>query len=178
MACSYTFFDKDFLELFNSMYTPTPDNWRKIMDVWIWDWKFWTMLRNNPRIKFVDWIEIFAPYIDIFAVRPQYRNIFVMDVMDFVNRQDYDTVIIWDVLEHLTVEDAQKLLERLKDKDVIVQVPYLYTQPEFNWNKNELHIQDDLTNEIFLQRYPQFDTIKTNDLLGLYIYRWNSSWKK
>lgn len=64
--------------------------------------------------------------------------------------------ILGDVLEHLTVSDAQKLISRLKEvvSYILVAVPYLY--PQSSKNTYEVHRQDDLTHDLFMTRYPGF----------------------
>ena len=73
----------------------------------------------------------------------------------------FDLIILGDVLEHISVEDAQKVIENYKKqcKCLLVAVPYLYPQ-HFPNNHYEDHIQDDLTNDIFLERYPGFKLFK------------------
>lgn len=64
--------------------------------------------------------------------------------------------ILGDVLEHLTVEDSQKLLSKLEELAayIMVAVPYMY--PQESKNSYEVHRQPDLTHELFMSRYPGF----------------------
>jgi len=59
----------------------------------------------------------------------------------------FDLAIAGDVLEHMTVEQAQNVLEAMQDiaKAVLVAVPYTYPQKGRGGNRWEDHIQDDLT---------------------------------
>ena len=61
----------------------------------------------------------------------------------------------------MTVEQAQKVLAYAKPrcKDIIIAVPFLFSQGELFGNKYEIHIQNDLTPEIFEQRYPGFEML-------------------
>ena len=81
--------------------------------------------------------------------------------IDGVNVKSYDLIIFGDVIEHMTVERAQTVLERAQSRcrDMIIGVPFLYPQDELYGNPWERHIQSDLTAEIFNERYPGFELL-------------------
>ena len=86
-----------------------------------------------------------------------YRDAYNLDIQSF--RYDwYDLIIFGDVIEHLSVPDAQAVLEyaRPRCRDMIVAVPWKYKQGECYGNPFERHIQDDLTAALFAERYPGF----------------------
>ena len=108
----------------------------------------------------MDAVEIFAPNIKEHRLKDKYRRVWECDVYDF--KYDwYDLIIFGDVIEHMTVERARSVLEyaRGKCRDMIIGVPYLYTQDEIYGNPYERHIQPDLTHEIFNERYPGFELL-------------------
>lgn len=109
----------------------------------------------------MDAVEAFAPTIEHFHLREHYREVFCQDVMTFKDFSKYGLVILGDVLEHLTVEDAQALLARLEGCKVVVKVPYLSPQGAINGNDYEIHRQPDLTTEVMLQRYPSLVLLAT-----------------
>lgn len=106
----------------------------------------------------MDAVEIF-PNTAV-EIRHKYRKVFCADV---VNHRFtwYDLIIFGDVLEHMTVEDAQAVLAYTKGRcrDVLIAVPFLYPQGECYGNPWERHIQDDLTPELFNERYPGFEAV-------------------
>ena len=109
--------------------------------------------------------EIFKPNITKHNLRKKYRKVYNLDICDFEYAW-YDLIIFGDVIEHMTVQDAQMVLRYAcpRCKDMIIAVPYLWSQPEIYGNKWERHIQNDLTDEIFHIRYPGFENIiKFND---------------
>ena len=97
--------------------------------------------------------EIWKPNVD--KIAGKYEVVFWTDISQLFYPY-YDLVIFGDVLEHMSVEKAQKVLEYAKDhcKDYIVAVPFMYSQGELYGNPYERHIQDDLTPELFDERYP------------------------
>lgn len=105
----------------------------------------------------MDAVEIFPPNAEALT---GYRKVICADVCD-IELEDYDLIIFGDVIEHMTVEKAQDILQRAKEhcKDMIVAVPFLYMQGQLYGNPWERHIQDDLTAELFEERYPGFEPI-------------------
>ena len=109
----------------------------------------------------LDAIEIFEPYVEKYNLLKKYREVFVSDIVNF-EYEHYDLVIFGDVLEHLTVENAQKVINYAKKHatHIIVVVPYYYKQEPYDDNEYERHIQDDLNEEIFDERYPGFEILE------------------
>lgn len=106
----------------------------------------------------MDGIEIYAKYISDFNLVERYREIFNVDAVSFKYTKKYKLAIMGDVLEHLSIDDAKTILNNLRKAKiaVIVQVPYEYEQGVYDGNENEIHIQDDLTHALFLERYSEF----------------------
>lgn len=107
----------------------------------------------------MDGVEVYEKYINDFKLREKYRTIFNEDVVNFkFTGKKYTLAIMGDILEHLSVEDAKKVLNAIKKANIslIVQVPYLYEQGEYDGNVHEIHLQPDLTHEVFLSRYEEY----------------------
>jgi len=113
----------------------------------------------------MDAVEIFEPNIKEHGLEQKYKTVYNLDIIDY-KYYWYDLIIFGDVIEHMTVQNAQKVLEYAypRCKDMIIAIPYLWSQPEIYGNKWELHIQNDLTDKIFMERYKGFENIlKYND---------------
>ena len=111
----------------------------------------------------MDACEIFEP--NARACFPLYKTVFCCDIAE-LGYGHYDFVIFGDVIEHMDVAKAQEVLAYAEDHshDILVAVPFLYHQGELYGNKWERHIQDDLTEQLFNERYPGFTQIwRTND---------------
>lgn len=105
----------------------------------------------------MDGVEIFAPYIDQYGLRNKYRKIYNADIVDF--KYDwYDLIIFGDVIEHMTVEQAKRVLRYAHTRcdDLVIAVPFMYKQGEERGNKWERHIQDNLTALSFAVNYPGY----------------------
>ena len=131
-----------------------------ILDVGPGSGQYHGLLVELMGYKNIDGVEVHPPYVEVHQQRQKYRNIFEQNILDF-EFEYYDLIIMGDVLEHLKAPDAIKLIENLSQKcsGLIIQVPYLYEQPAMAGNIYEKHEQDDLTNDIFLERYPMMSLL-------------------
>ncbi|MCC6944125.1 MAG: glycosyltransferase [Thermomicrobiales bacterium] len=95
----------------------------------------------------IDAIEIWAPYVRQYRLDAIYDNISICDVRlwgDF----DYDLVILGDVLEHLDLDDAVEVWNRIsgRARNAIVSLPIVnYPQGEVLGNPFEAHKKPDWT---------------------------------
>lgn len=123
----------------------------KILDVGAGDGKWKTLL---PEYK-MDAVEAFEQNAVALESAGMYRKVYHGEVQS-TRYGRYDLIIFGDVLEHMTVEDAQKALAYAEthSKESIIGVPFRYIQGELYGNPYEIHIQDDLTAEKFADRYP------------------------
>lgn len=131
----------------------------------------------------MDGIEICDLYIKDFKLRELYREVFCCDAVDFsYSRKNYELAILGDVLEHMTVQNAKDLLLKLKNEEIsmVFQIPYMAVKGiNSGWgsreNVYEYHIQDDLTHEIFMERYKEFDLklLRKNQWCGIYYIFYN-----
>lgn len=105
----------------------------------------------------MDGVEVWKPNIDQYNLEEKYRTVFNADIRTFTY-DFYDLVIFGDIIEHLEIDEAKKVLEYAKEHSrfIVVSVPYSFKQGAIYGNPYEKHIQDDLTHEIFLSRYPGF----------------------
>lgn len=127
----------------------------EILDVGACDGKWKYLL---PEYENMDAVEAWEP--NCIHISPLYRRVFHKDVAEF-EYGDYDLIIFGDVIEHMTVQDAQRTLEFASKhcKDMIVAVPYLYPQGAIYGNPWEVHKQPDLTASVFAERYPGFEVL-------------------
>lgn len=117
----------------------------------------------------IDAVEIYLPYIEAFELRKMYNNIFNCNIVGFEYTY-YDIVIMGDVVEHLHVKDAKRVVEYAQNHAglVIIAVPYLLEQVGCQLDGSGDHRQPDLTREVFLKRYPGFKLLIDNSQLGVF----------
>lgn len=118
----------------------------------------------------MDAIEIWMPNIQKYELAKKYRMVMCSDIIK-INYFFYDLIIFGDVLEHMSVSEAQKVIEyaRPRCKDMLIAIPFMYEQGIKNGNPYEIHVQDDLTPELFEQRYPGLKPIFMSDNYAYYV---------
>lgn len=126
----------------------------RILDVGACDGKWKKLLPEYT----MDAVEAFPPNAE--AIAGLYGKVFCTQVHK-LHYGFYDLIIFGDVIEHMEVHEAQMALRYAKKKswDVIVSIPFLYPQEALYGNPYEKHIQDDLTHDLFMDRYPGFEVL-------------------
>lgn len=131
------------------------DKEAEILDVGACDGKWKWLLYEYENM---DAVEAWEPNCNM--IKGLYRNVFNSDIADF-QYDWYDLIIFGDVIEHMDVPVAQKVLKYAESRcrDMIVAVPYQYPQGALYGNPWECHLQPDLTAEIFAERYPGMEVL-------------------
>ena len=127
------------------------------LDVGACDGKYSDLLRNY---LIIDCVEIYQPNIIEHNLREKYHRCIAGDIAD-LHYTWYDLIIFGDVIEHMDVKKAQKVLRYANKRctDMIIGVPYCLSQGAIYGNPWEVHIQDDLTEELFRQRYKGYEIL-------------------
>lgn len=165
MPNSYSFFKPEIRQWFIDNVPPS----RRILDVGPGQGTYSDLLKDLGYR--MDAIEIWELYVEQFNLRTKYNNVYVGNICDF-DFAGYDFIILGDVLEHLTEEDASSLITRIQINGIqcMVAIPYIMEQDgEEYGNVYETHLQPDLTPEVMLQRYPNLSPVYTNQWYGYYI---------
>lgn len=162
MATSYNYFKKEIKEYVEKNF----DTDITILDVGAGSGTYKKLLDKYD----MDAVEVFEPNIEKYNLKSMYDNVFNTDIKDFMYAY-YDLIIFGDIIEHLDVNEAKTVLKYAYDrcKEMIVAVPYKYKQGIVEDNKYEIHKQDDLTHEIFMERYPLLKLLYKNEHYGYYI---------
>lgn len=161
LGCSYTFFKEDVRDYLINKYPPNST----VLDVGAGGGTYLNLLGDYFIMDAVEAYEPTAKYLE-----GKYHKVFNEDIKDF-KYSFYDIIIFGDVLEHLEVSEAQKVLGYAlsRSNEILVAVPYLYKQGEVDGNKYEIHKQDDLTPSNVLERYPYLRFLFGNDKYGYYV---------
>jgi len=140
----------------------------KILDVGPGCGTYSHLLRNEGYK--IDAIEVWEPYVKQFELEKHYDNVFLGDIREF-DFSSYDYIIMGDVLEHLSTEEAQQILDKINSNNqkCLIAVPYEYEQGEYQGNTYEIHLQPDLTPSNVLDRYPSLKLLYGNEEYGYYV---------
>ena len=123
----------------------------------------------------VEAIEIFQPYIEKYNLKSMYKEVYYVDAIDFdYSNKNYKLIILGDIIEHLSEEQARVLLNKLflYTDNIIISVPYNSVQGEEYGNIHEIHLQPALNKERFEELYPEFICIWEEKKLQEHIAIW------
>lgn len=164
MPYSYSKYKKEVQDLILQHIKPD----EVILDVGAGSGSYAELLR--PYYGLMDGIEIYPKYVEMFDLTTKYNNLIVGDILGY-DFDVYDFLIMGDVLEHMSVEDAQFILNKIESngQKVLVAVPYMFEQGEEYGNKHEVHLQPDLTPEIMAERYPHLKLVYGDSNYGYYV---------
>lgn len=163
MPDSIAYFDTPILRFIEKTFSPAT----RVIDVGAGEGRWGKYLQGSCP---VDAIEPDTTYVMKYSLNALYDNVFYMKAEEFERWGCYDLVIMFDVLEHLDPDAARLLLERISGAgcSILLKVPYLWEQDHLRPDDFELHLQPDLTPEIFNKRYPGFKCLMKDDILGVY----------
>ena len=161
---SYDYYKEDIKKYLESKFTENA----RILDVGAGSGTYFNLLGDY--FKEMDCVEVFKPYIEYHKLKDKYNKVYNCNIKEF-EYDFYDIIIFGDVIEHLEVEEAQKVLEYAYNRcrEMIVAVPYCYKQGIEYDNVYEIHKQDDLTKENMKERYPMLKLLYGNDEYGYYV---------
>ena len=164
MGVSYSYFKKEVREYLVNRF----DRDSSILDVGCGSGTYYNLLGDY--FENIEGVEVFKGYIDKYDLENKYKKIYNENIRN-MEYEYYDIIIFGDILEHLEVEEAKRVLDYALDrcKEVIVALPYCYEQGECNGNRFEIHKQSDLTKENVLERYPRLKLLYGNEEYGYYI---------
>jgi len=165
MPYSFTYFKEEVKEWF-IQNVPTS---KRILDVGPGLGTYSNLLRSLGYR--MDAVEIYEPYIDKYNLRDKYDNVFIGSIVTF-DINDYDFIILGDVLEHIPANYAKELIRDIvaAKKECLVAIPYEMEQGEHEGNIHETHHQPDLTHEVMAERYPDLSCIYRNEYYGYYTH--------
>jgi hypothetical protein len=114
-------------------------------------------LLAGPEVSRLTGVEIFEPYVHTYRLRDYYDEIIIGDARE-VELPAADVVILGDVAEHMTVDEAQDLWQRCGDaarRAVYLSIPIVhYPQGEIEGNPHEHHVVDDWEHDGVLEAFP------------------------
>jgi len=154
-------------EVKNAIISNIPSS-AKILDVGAGSGTYGDMLLG--RFSKIIALEIFPKYVEMFQLNFRYDDVIIGNIIDF-DFYDYDFLIMGDVLEHLSVADAQKIVYETQrnGQALLVAVPYMFEQGEEFGNIHETHLQPDLTPELMAKRYPELKLLYGDSNYGYYV---------
>lgn len=141
---------------FAGTINPAP---KKILDVGCGYGKYSILLREylDPD-PIVDGVEAWEPYVKNFKLKNLYHKLYVDDVLNLSQDilDEYDLIVMGDVLEHIEKQDAIELLDRIRGW-VVIATPFEHFHTDEGLPPTEAHVshwtEEDFVNTNRLDRY-------------------------
>ena len=118
-------------------------------------------------------VEIHEPYIKQYGLDRLYKNIINEDARTWTPTGHWDVAVAGDVLEHMEIEEAVALLEKLKScaDTVVVSIPLgYYPQDEYEGNEYEAHVTDEWSDEDVRETFGQPTWCAVDGGMGVYVW--------
>jgi hypothetical protein len=162
---SETYFDNDIMEYCIENFS----QFDRVLDIGAGDGKWG--LKLGSYFHHVDAVEIFEPYVERYNLKEIYNEVHIKSFLDYeFDEGQYEIVVMGDVFEHVTQEQAYEWLNKVKDKvrELIIVVPFNYPQEWDGVYENVYghHHQPDLTPKVMLERYPMLRLVKWTDSIS------------
>ena len=152
----------------------TKIEYNNILDIGVGEGTYYNLLSSLDNLQECKWtgVEAWEPYIDKYNLKNKYHNIIHDDVRKVVFNDDkYDLVFCGDVLEHMTKEDAIKLIDTLLpiSKYIYISIPIIYhPQGAYAGNPFEVHVKEDWSSKEVLETFPNIEDYKEYSVVGIY----------
>jgi|LakMenEpi03Aug12_release.lakeMendotaPanAssembly.Ray.scaffolds.fasta_scaffold03006_29 hypothetical protein len=141
----------------------------KILDVGAGAGAYYDMLHNEGYSN-LDCVEVFSNYVKDYNLTEKYKKVIIGDITKLdIDFDEYDLIIFGDVIEHIALEDAKLLLNKINRSDVIIGVPFNSPQGIHFENEYEIHLQDDLTFINFFERFEGYKPFCLRFDYGLFV---------
>lgn len=149
---------------------------KSVLDVGVGAGIYGGLLRVYAPDAVVDGVEIWEPYVEMFGLRNKYKNLYVQDVRK-MDKFGYDLVIMGDVLEHMSEEDAVALWEKVSKqaKWAILSVPIIHHPQGIEFgNPYEVHVEEDWNVERVLSSFSHIIDHEVFPITGAFLARFDN----
>ena len=130
----------------------------------------------HKRLHQFDALEVWEPYIKKYDLLSKYDNVYIEDVRAWDNF-NYDLVILGDVLEHMTKEEAIEVWSRIckQAKYAVISIPIIhYPQGESEGNPYQVHVKEDWTTKEVLETFDHIVDHIEYKVVGVFFAQFNN----
>lgn len=149
-----------------------------ILDIGCGQGTYKNLFLDNELISSCTWVavEVWEPYIKKFNLTEKYNQIINQDArtLDWNNMQNWDLIFMGDVLEHMTKEEAQLLVNQALEhtKWILISIPIVYLpQGADHGNQYEIHVKPDWSNDEVLSSFSNIVEYHLEGIIGVYLLK-------
>ena len=128
-------------------------------------------LLAGPDVKHIVGIEVWEPYVRTYRLHEYYDELIIGDVRD-VPIPAADVVILGDVAEHMTADEAREVWRRCAAaarRAVFLSIPIVhYAQHPIEDNPYEVHVEEDWSHDKVLASFAGIGAWWTGTEVGVY----------
>ena len=150
----------------------------KILDVGCGQGTYRNLFSDVEHVNSCKWdaVEVWEPYIKRYSLTEKYDNVLLEDVrtLDWSKFHGYDIVFLGDILEHMTKEEAQHVVNEAiaHVKWVIISIPIVYLpQGADGGNQYEIHVKPDWSDAEVMESFPNIVEKHVEDIIGAYLLK-------
>lgn len=149
---------------------------KRILDVGCGEGTYPNLMKGKFNLLLdAEWwgVEAWAKNIAEFDLKAKYFKVLNEDArkLDWNNLPKFDLVIFGDVLEHMTKEESQQLVNIAlqHSKYVLISIPVKHMpQDAVGGNPFEVHVKDDWTHQEVMESFPNIEMAKATKKIGVY----------
>ncbi len=145
---------------------------QQVLDVGAGAGGYSQLLRDRLSPKIWTALEIWEPYLERFKLAELYNRLIVADVRNWAPDQDYDLVLMGDVLEHMQKAEAQECVIKLLQHTqlLLISIPIIeMPQDEVDGNPYEKHVKEDWSHDEVLASFSNISLAFIGESLGVYL---------
>lgn len=131
-----------------------------------------TYAKMFPKLQWTG-VEIWEPYIETYSLKALYPSLQIADAREWDTDEHFDVCFLGDVLEHMTKEEAQAVVEKAKRwaDTVVISIPLgHYPQGEYAGNPHETHVKDDWSDAQVKEAFGPPSWSDIDQEIGVYVY--------
>jgi SAM-dependent methyltransferase len=149
-----------------------------ILDIGCGQGTYKNLFLDNEVITSSNWVavEVWEPYIRKYALTEKYNQVINQDArhLSWPELGHWDLVFMGDVLEHMTKEESQTLVDSALNhtKWILISIPIVYLpQGADHGNQFEIHVKPDWSDEEVRESFPNIVEHQVEGIIGVYLLK-------
>jgi cyclopropane fatty-acyl-phospholipid synthase-like methyltransferase len=150
----------------------------KIIDIGAGKGTYCRLFKKRKLFTNSEWIgvEAWQPYIDRYDLIQVYNRVINIDfrILNFSDIGNVDLVILGDVLEHVTKDEAIEFVNTISrySRYAVISIPIIhYPQDEIEGNPFEIHIKDDWSHNEVMESFSNIEKFFIGNQIGCYLLK-------
>lgn len=132
--------------------------------------------KYSPETEKIVGVEVWGPYVEQFKLKEFYDEVWICDARIYPDYK-YDLVILGDILEHMSREDAVALWDKVSKqaKYALLSIPIVHFHQEaINNNPYEVHVEEDWKHEEVLETFDGIVASEQFEWTGIYLAKFDN----